>query len=171
VAAIAAGGDHHTCALTRAGGVKCWGQNAVGELGNGKRTGRHTPVGVVGLARGVAAIAAGGSHTCALTRARRLKCWGWNENGQIGDGTMIDRHTPVGVVGFGASLKCLVPNLRHMMLSSAKIWLKRAHCSLGRVATRPSTLKNKGLVLAQQPKPSTKLRNRAKVNVTVGSGP
>jgi len=104
VAAITTGaggtGRGHTCALTDAGGAKCWGWNMWGQLGDGTTTDHHTPAFVKGLKTGVAAIAAGADHTCALMSAGGAKCWGRNGAGQLGDGTIIDRHKPVNVEGF-----------------------------------------------------------------------
>jgi hypothetical protein len=97
VSAIAAG-DVHTCARTTEGGVKCWGWNFYGQLGDGTTTKRHRPVNVSGLVSGVSAITAGGAHTCARTAGGGVKCWGDNEYGQLGDGTTTTRLTPVNVV-------------------------------------------------------------------------
>jgi alpha-tubulin suppressor-like RCC1 family protein len=99
VTAIAAGTDH-TCALTTAGGVLCWGWNATGQLGNGTASDSAVPSAVVGLESGVAAIAAGAWHTCAVTTAGAVLCWGGNSFGALGDGSFTDKHVPVRVVGF-----------------------------------------------------------------------
>lgn len=99
---VIAAGNSHTCALTSGGGVKCWGMNYYGTLGDGTSTTKYAPVNVTGLGSGMTAIAAGNSHTCAVSTGGGVKCWGWNDYGQIGDGTITGRLTPVTVVGFGS---------------------------------------------------------------------
>ena len=97
---VSISGTHkHTCALTTAGGVKCWGRNWHGELGDGTTEYKVTPVIPHGLDSGVTAIATGGFHTCALMVDGTIRCWGANWHGQVGDGTNVERDIPVGVLG------------------------------------------------------------------------
>jgi alpha-tubulin suppressor-like RCC1 family protein len=114
VAAVAAG-RYHTCALTTAGGVQCWGENVYGQLGDGHDCGSvcTTPVDVVGLGSDVAAVAAGGNHTCALTTAGRVKCWGRNNRGQLGDGTTTDRTTQLDVSGLEGDVAAVAAGGNH----------------------------------------------------------
>ena len=106
VVAIGAG-EARTCAVTASGGAKCWGENSSGQLGDGSTTDRLTPVDVSGLASGVAAIAPGGGHTCAITTAGAAKCWGDNEFGQLGDNSTVQRLTPVDVSGLGSGVAAI----------------------------------------------------------------
>jgi alpha-tubulin suppressor-like RCC1 family protein len=97
VAAIAAG-LAHTCGLLSTGTVLCWGANANGELGDGKTVDSDVPAPVTGLSGPAIAIAAGDAHTCALIKGGAVECWGWNIEGQLGNGG-TDSATPVAVAG------------------------------------------------------------------------
>jgi alpha-tubulin suppressor-like RCC1 family protein len=98
--AISTGGNH-SCAILSDGTVKCWGGNDYGQLGDGTRTRRTTPIGVSGItsANPALAISAGLRHTCALLADGTVKCWGMGRYGELGDGTSLDRYTPAGVSG------------------------------------------------------------------------
>ena len=112
VSAIDAG-NQHACALTTAGGVKCWGDNQNGQLGDGTLTLRGIPVDVSGLTSGVAAISAGNHHTCALTTAGGVKCWGDNEVGELGDGTATQSTVPVDVSGLSSGVAAISAGAFH----------------------------------------------------------
>lgn len=117
-AAQVVGGRLHACALTTDGGVRCWGYNEFGALGNGEEegdfadsdTGRRMAVQVVGLESGVTAIAADADadHTCALRGDGTVACWGDNAFGQLGDGTTTTARAPVEVVGVGDAIQISV---------------------------------------------------------------
>ncbi len=134
VKAVAAGG-HHTCALTANGGVKCWGGNSLGQLGDGTPTYRTTPVDVSGLTSGVKALAAGSYYTCALTTNGGAKCWGANEYGQLGDGTTVTHITPTDAIGLSGGITALTTGWGHTCAQTAsggiKCWGANAYGQLG----------------------------------------
>ena len=98
-ASVATGGGH-VCALSTAGGVKCWGHNGLGQLGDARVCGATcgTPVQVTGLESGVVAISAGWFHTCALVEVDPpatgfgAVCWGYNHMGQLGEAHVCSTH-------------------------------------------------------------------------------
>ncbi|MCX7562120.1 cadherin-like beta sandwich domain-containing protein [Xanthomonadaceae bacterium XH05] len=140
VQSIAAGAGH-TCALTTSGGVKCWGWNSVGQLGDGSTTPRLTPVDVTGLGSGVQAIDAGYQHTCALTTDGAVKCWGSNGNGRLGDGSTTNQHTPVEVTGLGSGVQAISTGESHTCALTTgggmKCWGSNAGGQLGDDSTTP----------------------------------
>ncbi|MCR2806297.1 RCC1 domain-containing protein [Paenibacillus soyae] len=96
VTAIAAGSSH-SLALKSDGTVWTWGHNASGQLGDGSTTNRSSPVQVSGL-DSVSSIGTNdGSHSVAVKSDGTIWAWGANNAGQLGDGTTINRSTPVRV--------------------------------------------------------------------------
>jgi alpha-tubulin suppressor-like RCC1 family protein len=106
-------GYNHACALTNAGAVLCWGDNSQGQLGDGTTTSRSTPATVASLGGGVASLDAGPEHTCAVTIAGAVLCWGDNRNATLGDGTTTDRLTPVPVSGLSSGQRQVAAGTWH----------------------------------------------------------
>jgi hypothetical protein len=115
---VASGAWHH-CALLSSNAIKCWGQNRYGQLGAPITANcntpeypipcARTPVDGPNIASPIAALTAGGYHTCALLAAGRVECWGSNEYGQLGNGTNLDSMVPVEVLtDSGAPLNGIV---------------------------------------------------------------
>jgi alpha-tubulin suppressor-like RCC1 family protein len=96
--AVSAGGSGHSCALRSNATVACWGYNRFGELGDGTRRSRATPVAVRGLTDATA-ISAGQDHSCALRSGGGVVCWGYNGYGQLGNANTTDSTRPVAVRG------------------------------------------------------------------------
>ncbi len=100
-----AAGSTYTCSMLTDNTVKCWGYNSYGQLGNETTTSSLTPVtvlvrtgGVLGPQNDVVTLEAGVNHNCLILINGVLKCWGYNSNGQLGDGTTGQRTTPTPVV-------------------------------------------------------------------------
>ena len=100
---LALNGDN-TCGVTSAKRILCWGLNIRGQLGNGTVSSSWVPVPVsnpVAVSGTVeyTAVTAGSSFACGLAATGSAYCWGWNMQGQLGDGTLTDRTSPVAVTG------------------------------------------------------------------------
>ncbi len=88
-------GDQHTCALLKNECVKCWGNNEYGQLGYGDTDNRGDDVDEMGdnldpvgsLEFKVKTVATGLAHTCSITKTDTVRCWGGNDQGQLGQGS------------------------------------------------------------------------------------
>jgi alpha-tubulin suppressor-like RCC1 family protein len=102
-------GSFNSCALLASGAVQCWGYGGNGELGNGTNVVvSTTPVYVTGISTAVAITGGGNadiglaSHYCADLNNGSVQCWGWNEWGDLGNGTTNNSNIPVTVPGIHA---------------------------------------------------------------------
>jgi alpha-tubulin suppressor-like RCC1 family protein len=98
----AALGDLHSCARKPDLTVRCWGDDTQGQLGAGLTSDGGlipNPVDVPGIDDAVD-IASGKNHTCVARKDGKVSCWGYNLDGQLGNGESSNRHsTPVDVKG------------------------------------------------------------------------
>jgi alpha-tubulin suppressor-like RCC1 family protein len=102
---IITAGIGHTCAVTPKTGLRCWGLNDVGQLGDGKNSDSTVPVKVKVLdGSEVLSLVSGTKHTCALTNGGEVMCWGLNYSGQLGNGTTTDSNIPVKVTGLSGTI-------------------------------------------------------------------
>jgi alpha-tubulin suppressor-like RCC1 family protein len=131
-------GAFHTCARTSTAAAKCWGSNSYGELGDAQLCGGSCdiPVNVTGLASGVSMISAGFNHTCAVA-AGAAKCWGLNEDGQLGDNQACDAYaclTPANVSGLGSGVTGISVGFKlscAVVSGGAKCWGSNQYGELG----------------------------------------
>ena len=153
VTAIATG-DQHACAILHGGSVECWGDDYYGQLGNntsGPGAFSSVPVSVTGLSAGVTAITGGDSHTCAITSTGGAYCWGYNAEGQLGNGITTNASVPVPVSGLSSGVSSISAGYDHTCaLSSAgaaECWGDNTYGELGDGTTtdRSSPVTVKGL--------------------------
>ena len=106
-------GFYHSCGVTTANEVYCWGNNEVGQLGAPGGSPSSAPVLVGGGGLLFQAVRAGLYHTCGVTSTREAYCWGYNGNGQVGNGTTSDAVTSPAQVAGGHSFVALGAGYAH----------------------------------------------------------
>ncbi len=80
-------GFYHTCALKVGGSVACWGDNQFGQAGNGTTATSVVTATTVVVLTDAVELSVGGYHTCARKADNTVVCWGYNQYGQLGNGT------------------------------------------------------------------------------------
>lgn len=100
-------GQAHSCSIKTTGVVQCWGANGEGQLGDGSGLRQLSPVSISGLGTEIQSLNAYNYQTCVVTKLGAAKCWGANGSGQLGDGTITRRVTPVQVSGLTSGVKSI----------------------------------------------------------------
>lgn len=139
ISSISAGSGHF-CMINSIGAAFCAGQNFHGQLGNSSTDTTYTPILVSGLGAGVAQVSVSRSsltnikgqasfppsldgHSCALTVAGGVKCWGFGDLGQLGNGAVSDSTIPVDVVGLASGVDSIaVGGFFSCALASGQVW-------------------------------------------------
>lgn len=93
----------HACALRKAG-IYCWGENFVGQLGDGQTVDSDVPVLATAAGTDVVDVVVSTARTCVRRSTGQVACWGANDYGQIGDGTRTDASTAVAAKGIDDAL-------------------------------------------------------------------
>jgi hypothetical protein len=98
----------HTCALLDTNQVKCWGNGSSGRLGSGStgnlgdgpgEMGDALPAIDLGVGRTAVGVTSASTHSCVVLDNRQVKCWGYNDDGQLGQGDLADRGDGPGEMG------------------------------------------------------------------------
>ena len=108
VASVVGDADHTYCALLTSGSVDCWGFSYNGQVGAGSTNSAPSPEAVLGIGgigglTGVTRLVGAPDSFCAFGASLGAACWGWNGNGQLGNGTTARSAQPVAVSGVGGA--------------------------------------------------------------------
>jgi alpha-tubulin suppressor-like RCC1 family protein len=151
--AAALGAGYHTCARFPDGSLRCAGWNLYGQCGDATTTTRRTPVDVVegccALSEATA-LTTGYWHNCVVQSVGPPLCWGNNSEGQLGDGTTVNRRTPVPVTDL-AGATALAAGRAHTCAvigdGSARCWGQNLSGQLGDGTVMPSRRTTPGSVI------------------------
>ncbi len=129
-------GPFHTCAAADDGSLRCWGANESGQVGLGFTTDKEPNARSVALVEDVSLAALGQSHTCVVHHDRTVSCWGGNEVGQLGRGSISDEELLAAPVAGIAEVAQLVSGLEHTCArrydGSVSCWGSNDNAQLGR---------------------------------------
>ena len=125
-----------TCAILDNGSLNCWGYNNYGQLGIGSTTDQNTPQYVdLGIGRTAVSVTSGDHHVCAILDDGSLKCWGWNNMGQLGIGNTVSYNSPQSVdLGYGISAESMALASQHTCVGydgKVKCWGDNRYDKLG----------------------------------------
>src|SRR6185295_5456371 len=135
-------GSFFNCVRRTGGVVSCWGINAHGQSGSGgTETNDRSPVDVSGLVDAIS-VGAGNEHACAVRADGSVVCWGRNDAGQLGDGTMTEARTPVVAMVTAASQ--VVAGAQHSCAirgaGNVECWGDNSVGQLGHGTTTPTAM-------------------------------
>ena len=135
-----AAGDGHSCAGGRSTsipytnlGVRCWGHNYFGQLGNNSTTDSLVPVQSIAQGSDVTNVAAGSDHTCAVVSGG-VQCWGKNYSGQLGINSIVNSPVPAQAIPIGSNVTALAAGDAHtcaLINGGVQCW---GHNGSGRLA-------------------------------------
>jgi alpha-tubulin suppressor-like RCC1 family protein len=100
-------GSGHTCALGAIQDIWCWGDGSFGQIGLNPFASSANPVKLATFTQGVVSLQAGWFHTCVLLTDGSVKCWGKNQEGELGNAALISRADPVSPVAMDKEVTLL----------------------------------------------------------------
>ena len=115
-------GFNHTVVLKNDGTLWAWGDNYLGQLGDGTIIDKNVPT-RIGSGTTWSAVAAGGDHTVALKSDGTLWTWGDNDYGAVGDGTTGNKYIPTQIVS-GTAWSTITGGTEHSVAlkSDGTLW-------------------------------------------------
>lgn len=137
-------GWFHTCAITKGGEIACWGKDYEGALGNSGTASRALAALVTGISnkKEVSLLVAGGRSGCAVTTQNELYCWGKNDYGQIGNGSVNDALLPSLITGVQGKIISIAVGASHTCALTEEnnlwCWGANDHWQLGMESAEPA---------------------------------